>query len=60
VTVAGDGLEHTGVVVHDGKITDILKQDRIAELYIADGSMALEDHVLMPCTCSAATNSAPS
>jgi 5-methylthioadenosine/S-adenosylhomocysteine deaminase len=48
VTVAGDVLEHTGVVIHDGKITDILKQDRIAELYVADVSMALEDHVLMP------------
>ena len=48
VTVSGDVLERSAVVIHDGKIIDILEQDKLAERYIADVSMNLDDHVLMP------------
>lgn len=48
VTVSGDVLERSAVVIHDGKIIDILEQGRLAERYIADVSMSLDDHVLMP------------
>ncbi len=48
VTVSGDVLERSAVVIHDGKIIDILEQGRLSERYIADISMSLDDHVLMP------------
>ncbi|CAG0964708.1 5-methylthioadenosine/S-adenosylhomocysteine deaminase [Methylophilaceae bacterium] len=47
-TVSGEVLEHASVVVDGGKIVDILQAEQLQEHYLADTSIFLPEHVLMP------------
>ncbi|PKO25576.1 MAG: N-ethylammeline chlorohydrolase [Betaproteobacteria bacterium HGW-Betaproteobacteria-8] len=47
-TISGGVLEHSSVVIDDGKIIDVLPDDRVDELYTAGTRINLPEHVLMP------------
>ncbi|OZA06605.1 MAG: N-ethylammeline chlorohydrolase [Methylophilaceae bacterium 17-44-8] len=41
-------LEHHAVVIHHGKIIDICAQSLLEERYVADETVVLDEHVIMP------------
>lgn len=47
-TVSGDVLENYSVVIHDGKIINVIKQEIWQQQYFAKDVVALDDHVLLP------------
>jgi 5-methylthioadenosine/S-adenosylhomocysteine deaminase len=47
-TVSGAVLENYSLVINDGKIVDILKQDDWQQQYNAKDDILLDDHVLLP------------
>lgn len=48
VTITGELLGHTSVVIDDGKIIDIIEPAVLHERYVATSSVTLDEHVLMP------------
>lgn len=48
VTISGNMLERSCVIVDDGKIIDILAEDKLHGKYHANVHVTLEEHVLMP------------